>query len=617
MPKLHTVEELEAVRQACRAARDPSRPCVTVCAGSGCSASGANEVLAALKRALERRGLEEQIDLRSTGCHGFCERGPVMLLWPEGVFYNRVTPPDAPEIVASLTNGGKPLERLLYEDSVTHQRVVREEDVPFYRRQMRVLFGNNGRIDPKNIEDYFRVGGYSALALVLRELSPEKVVDTITRSGLRGRGGAGFPTGKKWEVMRQQRATPKYIICNADEGDPGAFMDRSLLEGNPQSVIEGMIIGAHALGAKQGFVYVRAEYPLAVEHLRAAIGQAEEYGLLGENILGSGLNFRLGIVQGAGAFVCGEETALIASIEGRVGEPQPRPPYPVQHGLWGKPTVINNVKTWASVPQIINRGAEWYASIGTEKSKGTMVFSLVGKINNTGLVEVPMGITIREMVEEIGGGIPNGKQFKAVQIGGPSGGCIPASLADLPIDYEELTKAGSMMGSGGMVVMDEDTCMVDVARYFMEFLEDESCGKCFPCRKGTQRMREILVRITQGKGTEEDLALLEDCAWVVRETSLCGLGQTAANPVLTTLRYFRDEYLAHVRERRCPAKVCRELIFYEIDPVLCDGCHACVRVCSTDAILGEKKKVHTIDAGRCIRCGACLEVCQPKAVLVH
>jgi NADH-quinone oxidoreductase subunit F len=574
-------------------------------------------VIEALGQALKRAGLEQTVDIKTTGCHGFCEKGPLTLVWPEGIFYNRVAARDAKDIVASLTNGRRPVERLLYQDPVSGGRVQREDEVPFYARQKRVLFGNNGKIDPKAIEDYLRVGGYRALAKALASLKPEDVVEQVKRSGLRGRGGAGFPTGLKWEAMRRQTATPKYIICNADEGDPGAFMDRSLLEGNPHSVLEGMIIGAYALGASEGFLYVRAEYPLAVEHLRIALTQAEEFGLLGENILGSGLNFRIRLVQGAGAFVCGEETALIASLEGRVGEPRPRPPYPVQKGLWGQPTVINNVKTWASVPVIVNRGADWYAAIGTERSKGTMVFSLVGKINNTGLVEVPMGITLREMIYDIGGGIPGGKKLKAVQIGGPSGGCIPATLLDLPIDYEALTAAGSMMGSGGMVVMDESTCMVDVARYFMEFLEEESCGKCFPCREGTQRLREILTRISQGKGTEDDLKLLDDLSWVVRETSLCGLGQTAPNPVLTTLRYFRDEYLAHVREKRCPSKVCRELITYRIEPTLCDGCHACVRVCATDAILGEKDKVHTIDAARCIKCGACLEVCQPKAVLVQ
>jgi len=616
MPRLHSLQELNELREVCRNAVDPKKPCLTVCCGSGCTAAGGNDVAAALRKALEKRGLEDEITVKTTGCHGFCEKGPVMIVWPEGTFYNRVAPSDATAIVASSSNGRKPVEKLLFKDAITGERVITEDEVPFYKKQTRVLFANNGRIDPKNIEDYFRVGGYSGLAKVLREFTPEKVVDSVKRSGLRGRGGAGFPTGVKWEAMRRQEATPKFIICNADEGDPGAFMDRSLLEGNPHSVIEGMLIGAFALGASDGFVYVRAEYPLAVEHLGVAIKQAEEYGLLGENILGSGLTFRLKIVQGAGAFVCGEETALIASVEGRVGEPQPRPPYPVEKGLWGKPTVINNVKTWASVGHIINRGAEWYAGIGTEHSKGTMVFSLVGKINNTGLVEVPMGITIREMIEGIGGGIPGGKKFKAVQIGGPSGGCIPASLMDLPIDYEALTGAGSMMGSGGMVVMDEDTCMVDVARYFMEFLEEESCGKCFPCRVGTQRLREILARICAGKGTEEDLVLLEEMGGMIKDASLCGLGQTAPNPVLTTLRYFRDEYLTHVRDKKCPAKVCKELILYHIEETLCDGCHACVRVCASEAILGEKKKPHQIDTGKCIRCGACLEVCKPKAVLV-
>ncbi len=617
MPKLESIPDLEQYREVCIAGRDAQKPCLTVCAGSGCTASGAHDLIKALNKDLEKRGLADKIDVKSTGCHGFCEKGPLMIVWPDGIFYNRVTSRDAAAIVGSATNGRKPVEKLLYQDPQTGERVLHENDVPFYARQQRVLFGNNGRIDPRQIEDYLRVGGYKALAKVLgNATSGADIVMEIKESGLRGRGGAGFPTGVKWAALRANPATPKYIICNADEGDPGAFMDRSLLEGNPHSIIEGMIIGAYALGASTGYVYVRAEYPLAVEHLRVALRQAEELGLLGENIFGTGFNLRIKVVQGAGAFVCGEETALIASIEGRVGEPTPRPPFPVQSGLWGKPTIINNVKTWASVPQIINRGADWYASIGTERSKGTMVFSLVGKINNTGLVEVPMGITLREMIYIIGGGIPKGKELKAVQIGGPSGGCIPASLIDLPIDYEELTKAGSMMGSGGMVVMDETTCMVDVARYFMEFLEEESCGKCFPCREGTQRLREILDRICAGKGKEEDLEVLTDLAWVMKETSLCGLGQTAANPVLTTLRYFKDEYLAHIREHRCPAKVCKELIVYSIEPTVCDGCHACVQVCATDAILGEKKKVHEIDRGKCIKCGACLEVCQPRAVLV-
>ena len=617
MPKLESIRDLEQFRDVCLASLDAQKPCLTVCAGSGCTASGAHDVIAGLKKNLEKLALTEKIDVKSTGCHGFCEKGPVMIVWPDGIFYNRVTSRDAAAIVSSATNGRRPVEKLLYQDPQTGERVLHENDVPFYARQQRILFGNNGRIDPRQIEDYLRVGGYKALAKVLAGVSGESIVEEIKKSGLRGRGGAGFPTGVKWAALKSNPATPKYIICNADEGDPGAFMDRSLLEGNPHSIIEGMIIGAYALGATTGYVYVRAEYPLAVEHLRVALRHAEEFGLLGQNILGSGFNFRIKVVQGAGAFVCGEETALIASIEGRVGDPTPRPPFPVQSGLWGKPTIINNVKTWASVPQIINRGADWYAAIGTERSKGTMVFSLVGKINNTGLVEVPMGITLREMIYIIGGGIPKGKELKAVQIGGPSGGCIPASLIDLPIDYEELTKAGSMMGSGGMVVMDETTCMVDIARYFMEFLEEESCGKCFPCREGTQRLREILERICAGKGKEEDLEVLTDLAWVMKETSLCGLGQTAANPVLTTLRYFKDEYLAHIREHRCPAKVCKELIVYSIEPTVCDGCHACVAVCATDAILGEKKKSHTIDSGKCIKCGACLEVCQPRAVVVQ
>lgn len=616
MLKLKSPHEIKEL-QLCLEASETTRPCISVCAGSGCCASGAENVLAALRRELEKRGLQGVIDVKSTGCHGFCEKGPVMIVWPEKVFYNGVSQSDAKAIVDSVSNGHKPVEKLLYKDPASGQRVLHEHDVPFYARQQRILFGNNGKIDPKDIRDYIKVGGYSALGKVLTDFWPEKIVEAVKKSGLRGRGGAGFPTGMKWEALRRSTTKPRYIVCNADEGDPGAFMDRSLLEGNPHSVIEGLIIGAYALEAKEAFIYVRAEYPLAVAHLSVAIQQAEKAGLLGENILGSGMNFRINLVQGAGAFVCGEETALLASIEGKVGEPHPRPPYPVQKGLWGKPTVINNVKTWASVPVIINKGADWYASIGTERSKGTMVFSLVGKINNTGLVEVPMGITLREMIYDIGGGIPKGKQLKAIQIGGPSGGCIPASMIDLPIDYEALTQAGSMMGSGGMVVMDEDTCMVDVARYFMEFLEEESCGKCFPCREGTQRLKEILTRISKGKGEEADLELLDDAGWMIKETSLCGLGQTAPNPLLSTLRYFRDEYVTHIREKRCPAKVCRELIIYQIEETICDGCHACVRVCASEAILGEKDKPHKIDTGKCIKCGACLEVCQPKAVLVH
>jgi len=619
MLKLKSPHEIKEL-QLCLEASETARPCISVCAGSGCKASGADGVLASLHREIENRGLQGTIDVKSTGCHGFCEKGPVMIVWPDKVFYNGVSLSDAKDIVNSVTitkGHHQPVEKLLYKDPNTGRRVVHENDVPFYAGQKRILFGNNGKIDPRDIRDYIKVGGYAALGKVLTDFSPDQVVAEVKQSGLRGRGGAGFPTAIKWEALRKSVLKPRYIVCNADEGDPGAFMDRSLLEGNPHSVIEGIIIGGFALEAQEAFIYVRAEYPLAVEHLNIAIEQAEKAGLLGDNILGSHLNFRIHVVQGAGAFVCGEETALLASIEGKVGEPHPRPPYPVQRGLWGEPTVINNVKTWASVPVIINKGAEWYSSIGTEHSKGTMVFSLVGKINNTGLVEVPMGITLREMIYDIGGGIPNGKKLKAIQIGGPSGGCIPASMLDLPIDYEALTTAGSMMGSGGMVVMDEDTCMVDVARYFMEFLEEESCGKCFPCREGTQHLKDILTRISQGKGTEDDLELLDDTGWMIKETSLCGLGQTAPNPVLSTLRYFKDEYIAHIREQRCPAKVCRELIVYEIESTICDGCHACVKVCASDAILGDKDHAHEIESAKCIKCGACLEVCRPKAVLVH
>jgi NADH-quinone oxidoreductase subunit F len=617
MPKLGSIQELEAFRTACRQGHDSEKTCLSVCTGSGCTAAGADDVLLALQESLKLAGVQDSVELKNTGCHGFCEKGPVMIVWPEGTFYNQVTARDAAKIVGSVTNGRNPVEYLLYKDLTTGEHVLREEDVPFYRLQQRVLFGNNGKIDPKCIEDYIRLGGYAALGKALADLTPEQAVDWVDRSGLRGRGGAGFPTGKKWRIMRQQPEGLKYIICNADEGDPGAFMDRSLLEGNPHSVIEGMIIGAYALGASEGYVYVRAEYPLAVHHLRIALQQAEEEGLLGDNILGSGLSFRIRLVEGAGAFVCGEETALIASIEGRAGEPRPRPPYPAQKGLWGKPTVINNVKTWASVPVVINRGPDWYAAIGTARSKGTMVFSLVGKINNTGLVEVPMGVTLRKMIYEIGGGIQGGKQLKAVQIGGPSGGCIPTSLIDLPIDYEALSEVGSMMGSGGMVVMDENTCMVDVARYFLEFLQDESCGKCVPCRLGIQQLLRILTDITEGRGTPTHLETLKKISDAMKKGSLCGLGQTAPNPVLTTLRYFEDEYRAHVEKRKCPAGVCRGLIRFSIDAKACTGCRACIPACPVEAISGKLKEPHEINQALCTHCGSCRDVCKFDAVNVE
>ncbi len=616
MRKLSSTSELSRFRESVLARRDPEKSCITVCCGTGCSASAAVPVYEAFQEEVIKRGLQAKVDTKSTGCHGFCERGPLTVISPQKIFYQRVTVEDVPEIVEKTLLGGEIIERLLYVDPVTEEKIIKEEDVPFYKGQQRLLMGKNGLIDPRNIRDYIALDGYAALPKVLSNSGPEHVIEEITRAGLRGRGGAGFMTGKKWEICRAQKREPKYVVCNADEGDPGAFMDRSLLEGNPHSVIEGMTIGAYAIGASEGFIYVRTEYPLALKHLIMALRQARELGLLGENILGTGFSFDINLVRGAGAFVCGEETALIKSIEGMMGEPTQRPPYPVERGIDGLPTNINNVKTWASVPMIMNNGADWFAGIGTEKSKGTMIFSLVGKINNTGLVEVPMGITLRELIYEIGGGIPGDKQFKAVQTGGPSGGCIPAELLDLPVDYERLTKAGSMMGSGGMVVMDEDTCMVDVAKYFMNFLKEESCGKCFTCRKGTQRMYEILEDISDGKGTREDLALLEELALVVKDTTMCGLGQTASNPVLSTLRYFRDEYVEHIEKKQCSAGVCKSLITYSINDN-CTGCMVCLKACPEKAITGKKKELHVIDEDKCIKCGACRSVCKFDAIDVR
>ncbi|MBA7640888.1 NADP-reducing hydrogenase subunit HndC [subsurface metagenome] len=524
-------------------------------------------------------------------------------------------PEDVPEIISETVLNGNIIERLLYMDPATNEKIVYEPDVPFYKRQTRTIFGDNGEIDPTEIDDYIAVGGYSALSKVLTWMSTEEVIDEIKRSGLRGRGGGGFPTARKWESCRRSNSDIKYVICNADEGDPGAYQDRSLLEGNPHSILEGMIIGASAIGSHRGYIYVRNEYPLAVRHTRIAIERAMDYGLLGEDILGSGFDFTVSINRGGGAFVCGESSALMASLEGQIGEPRAKYIHMSEKGLWDKPSLLNNVKTWANVPLIINKGADCYSQIGTEGSKGTMIFSLVGKINNTGLVEVPMGITLREMIYDIGGGIPGGKKFKAVQTGGPSGGCIPEQYLDTPVDFDELTKLGSMMGSGGMIVMDEDTCMVDVAKYFVNFLEGESCGKCIPCREGLHRMGEVLRDITEGKGKREDLDLLQDLAGVLSDGSLCALGATAANPVLTTLRYFRNEYIAHIDEKRCPAGVCRELIQYFIDPEKCEGCLRCLRACPTNAINGEKRQPHTIDQNMCINCGACYDVCKFGAVL--
>jgi NADH-quinone oxidoreductase subunit F len=586
--------------------------CISVCGGTGCHAYNCEKVSQAFFDAVKDRGIGASIDIKVTGCHGFCERGPIVVIYPERIFYQRVNPEDVDEILDACLND-RIVDRLLYCDPTTKEKAVHVEDVCFYKKQHRLILGNNGRIDPTAIADYIDLGGYKAIKKVLSGMSPQEVIDEITRSGLRGRGGAGFPTGRKWELCRQSPDVPKYVTCNADEGDPGAYMDRSVLEGNPHSVLEGMVIGAYAIGANYGIVYVRTEYPLAIKNLRIAIEQAEQAHILGKNICESGFDFTIKICQGAGAFVCGEETALIASIEGeRPPEPRMRPPFPTEKGLWGRPTNNNNVETWANVPLIINKGAAWYAKLGTRHSKGTKIFSLVGKVNNTGLVEVPMGIQLREIIYDIGGGIPDNKKFKAVQTGGPSGGCIPAELLDLNVDFEKLTEAGSMMGSGGMVVMDEDTCMVDVAKYFLAFLKDESCGKCTSCREGTIQMYEIVKRITEGDGRKGDIELLEQLGSVVQRASLCGLGQTAANPVLSTLRYFRDEYDAHINEKRCPALSCKHLISYVIDRERCRGCTVCVKACPAGAIIGKPKQSYRIDQSKCIKCGICMTICPPK-----
>jgi NADH:ubiquinone oxidoreductase subunit F (NADH-binding)/(2Fe-2S) ferredoxin/Pyruvate/2-oxoacid:ferredoxin oxidoreductase delta subunit len=613
--KLISAADLDDLRRSILSKRDPSRTSIAVCGGTGCRAAGAEAVIDAFLEEIEKRELQIQVELKETGCHGFCERGPLIVIRPKMIFYQHVKPEDVPEIISETILKGNIVERLLYSDPTTDEKIIYEPDVPFYKQQTRTIFGANGEIDPLEIDDYIAKGGYAALSKSLFQKSPQQVVSEVINSGLRGRGGGGFPTGRKWGSCRDAEGDVKYVICNADEGDPGAYQDRSLLEGNPHSVLEGMIIGAYAIGAHRGYIYVRHEYPLAVKNALTAIEQAVDYGLLGENILGSGFDFMVSINKGGGAFVCGESSALMASLEGKIGEPRAKYTHMSEKGLWEKPSLLNNVKTWANVPLIINKGADWYSKIGTAGSKGTMIFSLVGKINNTGLVEVPMGITLREMIYDIGGGIPNGKKFKAVQTGGPSGGCIPEQYLDTPVDFDELTKLGSMMGSGGMIVMDEDTCMVDVARYFVEFLKGESCGKCVPCREGLARMSEVLTDITQGKGKMEDLDLLEDIAGVLQNGALCQLGQSAANPVLTTIRYFRDEYVAHIEEKKCPAGVCRELIEYSIDPDKCMGCLRCLRSCPTGAITGEKREPHVLNQGLCIKCGACYDVCKFEAVV--
>ena len=588
---------------------------ILVCGGTGCTSSNSERIIQLLEEEIQSRFLQDEVKVIKTGCFGLCALGPIMIVYPEGAFYSRVEPEDIKEIVSEHIEKGRVVKRLLYQETVKDGKIEPLTHTDFYRKQKRVALRNCGVIDPENINEYLATDGYQAIARVLATMSPDQVIDTIKASGLRGRGGGGFPTGTKWALARANEDDQKYVCCNADEGDPGAFMDRSILEGDPHVLIEAMAIAGYAIGATKGFVYVRAEYPIAVHRLQIAIDQAKERGMLGTDILGTGFEFDLEIRLGAGAFVCGEETALMTSIEGKRGEPRPRPPFPAQKGLFGKPTVLNNVETYANIPRIIMNGPQWFAAMGTEKSKGTKVFALGGKINHTGLVEVPMGTTLREIVEEIGGGIPNGKKFKAAQTGGPSGGCIPAHLIDTPIDYDNLIAIGSMMGSGGLIVMDEDNCMVDIAKFFLEFTVDESCGKCSPCRIGTKRLLEILERITKGQGEMADIDKLIELSNHIKQNSLCGLGQTAPNPVLSTLNYFRDEYIAHIKDKTCPSKVCRSLLSYYILEDKCVGCTACARVCPADAITGEVKKVHRIDLEKCIKCGACMEKCKFGAII--
>ena len=614
MNRIADAKALRQLQKDLKAKWDPQKPIVTICAGTGCRGYGCISVKEALEAEIAKQKLA--VDVRATGCFGFCEKGPLVILQPQNIFYQQVKVKDVPAIVSKTLAGGEVIEKLLYRDPATGKRIQKEADVPFYKKQKRLIFGSNGMIDPTRIEDYLAIGGYSALAKALKMI-PEEIIREVKDSGLRGRGGGGFPTGAKWESCRAAHGSPKYVIGNGDEGDPGAYMDRSLMEGNPHSVIEGMIIGAYAIGANQGFIYVRNEYPLAVMHLTMAIDNARQAGLLGKNILGSGFDFDIAISKGGGAFVCGESSALFASIEGKAGEARAKYIHAVEKGLWDNPTVLNNVESWANVPIIINKGAKWYSAIGTEKSKGTKVFSLVGKINNTGLVEVPMGMPLREIIYDMGGGIPKGRKFKAVQTGGPSGGCIPESMLDLPVDFDKLAEVGSMMGSGGMIVMDDRSCMVDVARYFLAFLQDESCGKCTPCREGVHRMRDILEDICGGNGQEGDVELLQRMSRAIMDGSLCALGGSAPNPVLSTIRYFRDEYEAHIKEKRCPAGVCKALITYSIKPEKCTACGLCAKVCPTGAAHGEKKKPHVIDEATCTRCGACIESCNFEAINVE
>lgn len=613
--KLSSRQDLEALRKELVRKRKTDKPTISLCNGTACRPYGCLQLTEAFKQGLEVRGLTAKVELRVTGCHGLCEKGPIVVIQPGDIFYQQVKSDDVPEILSETVAKGNVIDRLLHTDPATGRKVVHRNEVPFYLKQQRNILGNNVEINFNKIEDYISIGGYAALARALLEMTPEKIIEEIKSSGLRGRGGAGFPTGAKWESCRHAPGDIKYVIVNADEGDPGAYANEGLLSGNPHSVLEGLIIGAFAVGANQGYVYVRNEYPLALANMVTAIDQAERFGFLGDNILGSGFNFNVRINRGGGAFVCGESTALMASLEGKVGEPRAKYVHTVEKGLWNRPSDLNNVETWANVPLIINKGADSYRTLGTDGSKGTKIFSLVGKINNTGLVEVPMGITLREIIYDIGGGIRDGKKFKAIQTGGPSGGCLPESLLDLPVDFDELSKAGSMMGSGGMIVMDETTCMVDIARYFLSFLEEESCGKCLPCREGIKRMRQVFDEITAGRGSEKDLEFLEQLSLTLVDSSLCGLGQTAPNPVLTTLRYFKDEYEAHIKEKRCPAGVCKALTHYYVIEEKCPGCGICVRECPQEAItfMGKKKPV-MMDESKCIKCGICCDVCKMGAI---